>query len=76
MATKENGGPAFPQAIAVGLAGDVYPGFPGMTLRDWFAGQAMAAIVQADGAQYFGSFSSHAAAAYAQADAMLAERSK
>lgn len=38
MTRAENGGPAFPGAIAIGPAGDVYPGFPGMTLRDWFAG--------------------------------------
>ena len=44
--SERDGGPAFPEAIAVGPAGDVYPGFSGMTLRDWFAGQALAACIQ------------------------------
>ena len=44
--SEHDGGPAFPEAIAVGPAGDVYPGFSGMTLRDWFAGQALAACIQ------------------------------
>ena len=44
--SEHDGGPAFPEAIAVGPDGDVYPGFSGMTLRDWFAGQALAACIQ------------------------------
>ena len=44
--SERDGGPAFPEAIAVGPAGDVYPGFSGMSLRDWFAGQALAACIQ------------------------------
>jgi len=76
MATTDNGGPAFPEAIAIGAAGDVYPGFPGMTLRDWFAAQALAIapehhIVNADEKA-----TTWARMAYALADAMLAERSK
>ena len=43
--SERDGGPAFPEAIAVGPAGDVYPGFSGMSLRDWFAGQALAGIM-------------------------------
>lgn len=39
-----NGGPAFPEAIAVSPSGDVYPGMGGMTLRDYFAGQALASM--------------------------------
>ncbi len=35
--TKSDGGPAFP----IEMTGTPYA--PGMTLRDWFAGQAMAA---------------------------------
>ena len=46
---------------------------PGMTLRDWFAGQALQAIIQADGAQFFGSAGVHAKTAYEHADAMLAQ---
>lgn len=61
--------PAFPPAITVSAAGDVYYGYDGMTLRDWFAGQAIAACVH---------LKSRPAAerAYEIADAMLAERSK
>jgi len=43
MATKETGGPAFP-TIAVGPAGDLY-GDHGMSLRDWFAGQALVGLI-------------------------------
>lgn len=63
MDDKE-GGPAFPEGLD--LSG-------GMTLRDWFAGQALAG----QEIQYF-EFSPEivAAGAYALADAMLAEREK
>jgi len=44
-AAERDGGQAFPQPITLGPSGDAYPAFPGMTLRDWFAGQAMAAII-------------------------------
>lgn len=40
MAGPENP-PAFPPSITVTAAGDVYHGFDGMTLRDWFAGQVL-----------------------------------
>ncbi len=38
---RKDGGPAFPEAIAIGTSGDIYPGMGGMSLRDWFAGQAI-----------------------------------
>jgi hypothetical protein len=58
-----DGGPAFPaESFAAQQC-------PGMTLRDWFAGQALASFVP-DTAQ------NKAEAAYAIADAMLAERAK
>lgn len=70
----ENGGPAFP--ISIPGCGD--NGLGGMTLRDWFAGQALAgmnaSITNAtswpcgDGPRIM------AVNAYAQADAMLAAR--
>ncbi|HEU4986898.1 MAG TPA: Arc family DNA-binding protein [Rhizobiaceae bacterium] len=47
-----------------------------LALRDWFAGQALAAIIQADGIQFANRMTEHAQFAYAQADAMLAEREK
>jgi hypothetical protein len=45
MAKIDDGGPAFPEIVAVGPSGDIYPGIGGMSTRDWFAGQAMAGIM-------------------------------
>ena len=45
MKTDESG-PAFPGGIAVGVAGDIYESGRGMSLRDWFAGQALSAAVE------------------------------
>lgn len=77
-----NGGPAFPGQPAFSAADDLATseniGAPGMTLRDWFAGQAMAALIAgftADGGDY-PHRENTSAWAYAQADAMLAARSK
>lgn len=66
--------PAFPQVIpdSFTLAN------PGMTLRDWFAGQALAGLLSA-AATYGGKTDNRAALAadaYATADAILAERAK
>jgi len=66
--SKENGGPAFPGSR------DVCFFDSGMTLRDWFAGLAMQGMYAEDAEHY--KFAQVAAAAYATADAMLAERSK
>lgn len=49
MSTPESP-PAFPPSITCTAAGDVYHGYDGMTLRDWFAGQALAGFL-ADGSQ-------------------------
>lgn len=64
--TKKDGGPAFPMYRS-GIGN--YD--PGMTLRDWFAGMAMQALIQRRG-----TFSSNSAASYEIADAMIAEREK
>jgi hypothetical protein len=50
----------------------------GMTLRDWFAGQALSALIGSEkpGSGYFKLPSEVANAAYDMADAMLAERKK
>lgn len=74
----DDGGPAFPvtcsnDGIPLAIS---YPSeqVSGMTLRDWFAGQALAGYLASwnDGAY---SNSHHAAkAAYAYADAMVAAR--
>lgn len=62
---KIDGGPAFPLPVT-----EWNPGNAGMSLRDWFAGQALAGIMTlrpntADEAAW---------AAYEAADAMLAAR--
>lgn len=73
MSKINDGGPAFPEAIAVGPAGDVYPGMGGMSLRDWFAGQALAGYIA--NAEFGGSKSSIVAVdCYGLADAMLKAR--
>lgn len=46
MATPENP-PAFPPSITTTAAGDVYHGFDGMTLRDWFASGIASALCTA-----------------------------
>lgn len=70
--------PAFPPAICVSATGDVYHGYDGMTLRDWFAGQALASTPlrnwdanNRDGGEIVKMW---ATCAYATADAMLAAR--
>jgi hypothetical protein len=71
MSAQHNGGPAFP------VADDVAQSNFGMTLRDWFAGQALAGI----SAGYWGNVEITgmdsaliAATAYEYADAMLEGR--
>lgn len=88
-AAKNTGGPAFPSVRewkndgdqlahapngAVVQAGGVEQLHePGMALRDYFAAQAMHALLSIDGTTYF---ENRAAAAYEMADAMLEERQK
>jgi hypothetical protein len=71
----KDGGPAFPRP-----ASEAYPKYgqqDGMTLRDWFAGQALAGILINYTTQKFGVKDSDVAQhAYIFADAMLAERAK
>ena len=64
---------AFPQADRFSPQGE-----PGMSLRDWFAGQALAGLMvrswdDADGVTPPDIFDLWARAAYRTADAMLAE---
>jgi len=76
MENKETGGSAFPGTI---------PQFsyqhpePGMTLRDWFAGQAlagMATLYAVAGGASEDIAKANATVSYLMADAMIAERNK
>jgi hypothetical protein len=67
---KNDGGRAFPVPENMGAYGASQINEQGMSLRDWFAGQALAHTPR-DGQP-----SERAAWAYALADAMLAERTK
>ncbi len=77
MSKTSNGGPAFPSH-----AGDPEMTDPrnriscgGMSLRDWFAGQALAGMCAFHGTYGEGNGpGNNAARAYEQADAMLAAR--
>ena len=76
--SKENGGQAFPalhyQAIENGEEVGDYAQDGGMTLRDWFAGQAICGMISSlksgDNARVFPQI------AYEVADDMIKERSK
>lgn len=74
--SANNGGPAFPNELIRNMtSGYLLKG--GMTLRDYFAAKAMAALVM-DGLKRDGSATvpNVAKDAYRMADAMLAEREK
>ena len=72
----DDSGPAFPTPT-VDMDGIKYPGCTGMSLRDWFAGQALAGITGAMGDQFLPEhMDAVATSVYAAADAMLAEREK
>lgn len=68
MSKNNDGGPAFPSTDAKGFVSD------GMSLRDYFAGQALTGML-AD-ASRSGSVEHYVDDAYSIADAMLAERQK
>jgi hypothetical protein len=65
--TKDDGGPAFPSQWDDNDN-------EGMSLRDWFAGQALAGLVRSDQPDGFPAWVGHALDAYALADAMLEAR--
>ncbi len=67
MSDKPTGGPAFGKFIK---RGEVAISEGGLTVRDWFAGQALTFIQRASTDQQL------AADAYEIADAMIAERDK
>ena len=66
--TDEHGGYAFPIFWGEGQSPS-----QGMTLRDWFAGQAMAGILAKGGGE---TWEADAAWAWRAADAMIAERDR
>ena len=78
--SEKDGGSAFPMPHS--REPGAYETHPGMTLRDWFAGRAMSAIIAKHPAirTYHGERNSDwagaAVGAYEYADAMLAERAK
>ena len=76
MSTKD-GGPMFPIATIVNGNGDVQPGWNGASLRDWFAGQALVALLSNPNATVDDGIAAEKAfsdAAYKMADALLAAR--
>ena len=80
MSTQSNGGPAFPRApfdyteVGSGLDFSVAEQC-GMSLRDWFAGQALTGIC-ADPTYNSSSLANFATVAYEMADAMLEVRNQ
>jgi uncharacterized protein YodC (DUF2158 family) len=75
MTDAKDGGPAFPQndLSAYGM-GPSEVQSQGMSLRDWFAGQALAGMMAAQSVPH--SAEKWAFAAYTVADAMMAVRSR
>ena len=67
---KYDGGPAFPYTIQ-GINGEAQA--CGMTLGDWFAGQALASMAHPEAT---GDATASAAFAWEVSDAMLAEKAK
>lgn len=78
MSKIEDGGPAFPQRDIESFRADDFEMCStivergGMSLRDWFAGQALAGLLGND--QRGGPMPTFAAEAYEAADAMIAAR--
>jgi hypothetical protein len=68
MSDKKTGGPAFPTEPRSSVHGKKYDG---MTLRDWFAGQALAGLLAQGGSA---TWERDAENAYQAADAMIAAR--
>jgi hypothetical protein len=73
--SKDTGGPAYP-VIQEDMNG--VEGGPGMTLRDWFAGQALAGhLASLNPGSFDRGFCDHVSKqSYWVADSMIAERNK
>lgn len=70
--TINDGGPAFPIADSYCPNGQVQYGHNGMTLRDYFAGQALAGMLSNSSAR--GTSATYTEASYGFADSMLVAR--
>lgn len=77
MSARDDGGPAFPRRKFTPYphGGGQWTLEDGMTLRDWFAGQALVGMGQWS-PTHPNDYESKARWSYAQADAMLAARAK
>lgn len=74
MSEIKDGGPAFPRPASTdehSLPCNVYQDQMGMSLRDYFAGQALAGLCAKNGGRW-----DNAESAYMCADAMIAQRDK
>ena len=71
MSAKNDGGPAFPVPVAQPF-GEGWMAVGGMSLRDWFAGQALAGLLACP--EVTGSEHTLTKSAYNYADAMLKAR--
>lgn len=80
MSKINDGGPAFPSGPALPFGDGMHEGEAGMSLRDWFAGQAlaqgMAVLVASSHNLNEYQLGQLAKTAYFAADAMLAARTK
>lgn len=74
--SRRTGGLAFPRPGVKDGYGNISGGTEGMTLRDYFAAQALREVIASDGYEIAEGRSLLAANCYAIADAMLAERQK
>lgn len=72
MSEKKDGGPAFPHTPNVTPDGYTIHSHAGMSLRDWFAGQAIASLLLNECM----SLDTAAAMAYNIANQMIAEKEK
>lgn len=75
MTTRDDGGQAFPTPTVFGGNNGAVWGESGMSLRDWFAGQALAWCLNEFGGNAEDQ-THYAAAAYEIADAMLEARKR
>lgn len=74
MNQRGDGGPAFPRPESSDQFGNLHFGAHGMSLRDWFAGQALAGLAGISDGYDDHKGQSVAGIAYRLADAMLAAR--